>query len=211
MRTNAIKPITYGLFWALFTGIILPGVPAAQAQQDTRDTINSIRPTRRKPVPNTRRAPSTSARPKPATRPVRRAATVPPKPAPMRLTVSQTPAAGQFKTIGEAIRKAKPGTEIMVGSGVYRESVILDKPVHIRPLTPDHRVVIENTGAPCLSARAKEASIHDITIRLTGPPAGYASTAVDVTSGRLRMEKCEVVAGKEACVSVRGAGASRGR
>ena len=39
---------------------------------------------------------------------------------------------GEFRSIGEALRKAQPGDTILVEGGVYRENLLIDKRVHLK-------------------------------------------------------------------------------
>src|SRR5438067_13557684 len=103
------SPFRIGCYVA--AGLALGG--GAAAQRDTPDTIESIG--RRRPP--ARRAPA--AKPKPA--PPKRAAPPRKEPAPARAATGIVVAArgGQCRTIGEAIRKARPGQRIVVRAGLY--------------------------------------------------------------------------------------------
>src|SRR5262249_51462776 len=109
------------------------------------DTIASIKG---KPKPSKSAAkPSKPARSAPK-HPTHPPPTSPPKPAtppgPAAITVSRL-GQGQYKSISEAIKAAKPGTQIRVGSGIYSESLLLDKPVEIGPADSAGEVIVEST------------------------------------------------------------------
>src|SRR5258706_12898349 len=87
-----------------------------------KDTIKSIKghkssTVHSKPKPAPARRPSRSSS-TPVHRIVSRPS--PPKPSTSHILVSRL-GQGQFKTIGEAIRNAKPGAKIVVRPGVYEE------------------------------------------------------------------------------------------
>ncbi len=39
---------------------------------------------------------------------------------------------GEFRTIGDALRKAQPGDTVLVSGGIYRESLLIEKRVHLK-------------------------------------------------------------------------------
>src|SRR5262249_43511391 len=57
---------------------------------------------------------------------------------------------GTHRTIGAAIKAARPGAEVRVRPGVYREGVVLDRDVTLVGDGPPDQVVIESAEADCL-------------------------------------------------------------
>jgi hypothetical protein len=111
-----------------------------------------------------------------------------------------------YRTIGAALARAPAGARVVVSPGTYRESVVLERPVELVAARPDDPVILESTGAPCLTMRASEARVRGITLRPAEEnPTAYA---VIIPQGRLRLEACEIAAGEEGCVRVSGAAAS---
>lgn len=51
---------------------------------------------------------------------------------------------GRFRTIGQALRKVRPGGRIRVRPGTYQESLVIDKPVDIVGEGPRQNIVIES-------------------------------------------------------------------
>ncbi len=80
------------------------------------------------------------------------------------VTVSQAGDA-EFKTITEAIKAAKPGAQIKVRPGVYRESLVLDRRVEITGDGPADQIVIEGVGAPALNMQTEYALVRGLTLR----------------------------------------------
>ena len=104
------------------------------------------------------------------------AATVPAVAAPQVLRVcngstSRCPPATQFRTISQAVARAKPGDWVLVWPGVYHEKgsahagVLITRPnIHLRGLDRNLVIVDGSNGtatAPCPSARA----LQDFTAR----------------------------------------------
>ncbi len=119
---------------------------------------------------------------------------------------------GDYRTISDAIANVKPGTHIVIYPGVYKESIILDKPVFLSGEGPLDQVVIESRGATTLLMRTDYARLRNITFR-----ARVTTTkenrerdqrphivAVDVPQGRLVMEECDISCESVACVAIHG-------
>jgi len=119
------------------------------------------------------------------------------------IVVSQERGA-QFRSIGEAIQRADPGTHILVRPGLYRESLLIDKPVGISGDGPAENVVVESIDAPCLIARAARIEVRGLTLRslLKGNQKDYF--AVDISYGLLVLENCDVTSEAGACISIHG-------
>ena len=66
----------------------------------------------------------------------------PPRPPRRDVIVSPVPGRGQYTTISEALRHAAPGAQIQVQPGVYREGLVLDKPVEIAGNGPREHIVL---------------------------------------------------------------------
>jgi F-box protein 11 len=126
--------------------------------------------------------------------------------APLTLEVSplgQTP----YRTISAALQKAKPGSKIRVRSGIYQESLVLDKAVEIEPAQFDPGgIVLEGVKGPALTSRAPAATVRGLTLRLRAD--ANADFCVDVVKGRVVLDDCDLTGGTKAAVGVRGAGAT---
>ncbi len=185
---------------------------ASAGAPESRDTLNSIRGKKKPPaIPAAKgaRPRPTAQAPvrKPAPAPVRRATTpkkATPKPPPT-LTVSPLGGA-QFRTLGDALKKAPAGARIVVRGGLYRESLVLARPVEILPAGATEEIIVESAGRPCLTMQTDQARVRGLTLRLK---AGDETTeyAVEIPKGRLIMEACEVASGLKAAVHVHGQGA----
>ena len=110
---------------------------------------------------------------------------------------------GQCLSLKVALRQAKPGMEIILLPGLYRESVVVDKDVTIQALGKPGEVVLEGVSGPALVLDARSASLHGFTLR-----APEGEVALRVTSGASSLEGC-VMDGQVAGAEVKAGAAPR--
>jgi hypothetical protein len=113
-----------------------------------------------------------------------------------------------YRSIGEAIKSAKPGTEILVRPGLYKESLVIDKAIRISGDGPVDDIVVESVGAPCLVTRAAQVEVRGLALRSFVTPERNDYSAIDISYGRIVIEACDVTTDAGACVSIHGPGAS---
>ncbi len=121
------------------------------------------------------------------------------------ITVSATGDAA-FATIGEAIAHAGANSAIFIKPGVYRERLVIDKPVVLVGEGDAGQVIVEVSGRDCLVMRAREALVHGLTIRATTGPENQMVHAVYIVSGMPVFESCDINSNSLTCVAVRGKG-----
>ncbi|HEX5731985.1 MAG TPA: right-handed parallel beta-helix repeat-containing protein [Blastocatellia bacterium] len=121
------------------------------------------------------------------------------------LIVSQQRGA-QYASISQAVRSAAPGTHILVKPGLYRESLVIDRPISISADGPAGEVIVESIGSPCLVTRAARIKVKGLTLQsfISGERNRYF--AVDITSGQLTLEDCIITSDADACISIHGPG-----
>ncbi len=107
---------------------------------------------------------------------------------------------GNHTTVSEALKAAKPGDRILVRPGLYRESVLIAKPVEIIGDGERSDIVIESqNGAPILF-QSTMGRVANLTLRLgSGGPTDYC---VDISQGRLDLEDCDISSQSLACVGI---------
>lgn len=98
---------------------------------------------------------------------------------------------GQCLSLKVALRQAKPGMEILLLPGVYRESVVVDKAVTILALGPAGEVVLEGVGGPAVLIQGRDAILRGITLRA---PEGEA--ALRISGGAPLVEQCVLEGGR---------------
>jgi hypothetical protein len=124
--------------------------------------------------------------------------------APM-LVVSQEQGA-RYGSINEAIRSAGPGARISVRPGLYRESLIIDKPIQIIGDGSVEEIIIESQGSPCLIIRAREGEVRGLSLHSYVEDNRADYPAIDIGYGKLLLEECDVVSNSSVCISIHGPG-----
>jgi len=181
-------------------------VPAAGQGKDTIGSIKGRKKAAAKPKP----------RPAPVRRSTRSASTpsrrtairpIPAKTDPMKLVVSRL-GQGQFKTIGEAIRMAKPGSKIVVRPGVYEETVSVDRPVDLSAETgaAEGSTILESAAGSVMTVSSTDCIIRGLSIRARSGLQTKVDFVVDVPKGRAIFQDCDVSGGAKATVLVHGGG-----
>jgi F-box protein 11 len=95
---------------------------------------------------------------------------------------------GDHTTVIEALKAARPGDRILVRPGLYKEAIIIDKPVEIVGDGELGEVVIEASGK-LLLFKASMGRVSNLTLRQIGGSDGYC---VDIAQGRLDLEGCDI-------------------
>ncbi|RZU53459.1 SpoVK/Ycf46/Vps4 family AAA+-type ATPase [Krasilnikovia cinnamomea] len=115
------------------------------------------------------------------------------------LTVSATEP-DCHRSINAALALAQPGSVISVLPGTYAETLTLAVPCTIASEQGPGTVVVTAEDGAAVLLHAESATLSGLTLTSTDP---HAAT-VDVVSGRLRVDDCEVRARSAAAVYLRG-------
>lgn len=122
--------------------------------------------------------------------------------APTSLTVAAD-GSGDYLSITEALNNAAANSRITVRSGVYVESLVLDKETEIIGDGAREEIIIQATDASCLTMRANIATVRNLTLQGLGATAGNGNFfAVDIPRGRLILEDCDVTSDSLSCVAI---------
>jgi len=100
-----------------------------------------------------------------------------------------TVATGQpdcYRTITDAISAASAGDVVSVRPGNYVESITIDKDITLCAAGPVELVTIEHRDGPVIKLATDSAVVAGLTIAHRGD----ASAAIEVPSGRLRLDEC---------------------
>ncbi len=119
------------------------------------------------------------------------------------LVVSQKRGA-QYSSINQAIRSAEPGARISVQPGVYRESLIVDKPIQIMGDGPVEQIIIESQDSPCLTIRAREGEVRGLSLHCYVEDNRADYPAIDIGYGQMILAGCDVVSNSSVCISIHG-------
>lgn len=102
-----------------------------------------------------------------------------------------------------ALRQAEPGNQIVVLPGVYREALVIDKPVSIRG--DGEGVILECAQGTAIQVRSAGVSLSRMTLQREGE---YTEPLLDVQSVQATVVGCSFVGAGGRAVRVQGAGAS---
>ncbi|MFD0490227.1 hypothetical protein ACFQ0O_27965 [Saccharopolyspora spinosporotrichia] len=122
------------------------------------------------------------------------------------LTVSATEP-DCYRTIGDAVAAASTGDVVSIQPGTYQESVVLHRDVTLSAAGPPGAVRIESSGDPAIQMTSESAALSGIVV----VHSGSETSAVDVPTGRLRLDECTVEAQSATALFVRGQGGARQR
>ncbi|WP_417909509.1 right-handed parallel beta-helix repeat-containing protein [Candidatus Electronema sp. PJ] len=106
---------------------------------------------------------------------------------------------GDYVTITEALKAVKPGTRILVRPGLYKEGIVIDKPVEIIGTGERNDIVIEASGKATVLFKANMGRLANLTLRQA---VGGKYFAVDISQGRLDLEDCDISSQGWACVLI---------
>jgi predicted Ser/Thr protein kinase len=97
---------------------------------------------------------------------------------------------GQCLSLKVALRQARPGMEILMLPGVYRESVVVDQDVTILALGESGEVILEGVAGPAVSLLAGGALLRGLTLR-----AADGGAALQIGRGAPLVEACAIEGG----------------
>jgi F-box protein 11 len=175
------------LFWLLAVGIVM--LTASQV------ATLILLPRRADPLPVP--VPFVNPEPKPEMKP---------EPAGRSEFVVSLAGDGDYQSLSGAIAQAKPGIRIRVKPGLYRESLVLDKPVEIVGDGPVKDIVIESAGADCLLIKSDGVLIRGLSLRTRTELKDGLFYPLHITQGHVRIENCDVTSESSGCVVINGPG-----
>jgi len=109
---------------------------------------------------------------------------------PLDLIVSKE-TGSRVQTISQALALAKEGDTILVRSGLYQESITIDKPVTIMGEGGARDTIVSGIGFDCINMQAAEAKIKNLTLKGDRANCGpNFRAAVDIYRGNLIIENC---------------------
>jgi len=113
--------------------------------------------------------------------------------------------AGGYATIGAAIGAVAPDTPIFIKPGVYKEAVVIDKPVALIGDGAVSEIRIESTNADCITIETSQAVVHGLTLRSSSSFDNRGVYTVYCAQGRLLIEYCDIATDSLSAVAVNGA------
>jgi parallel beta-helix repeat protein len=115
---------------------------------------------------------------------------------------------GGYTSIMAAIAAAEEGSRILVRPGIYRESVVIDRPIELIGDGMLPEVVIEATDTPAIQMQTDQARVRGLTLRGRVSDQARPQATVQIGRGRLALEACNISAEGRVCVIIHGAEAN---
>lgn len=109
---------------------------------------------------------------------------------------------GNFTSIAEAIKSVEPGTRILVRRGLYKEGLVIDKPLEIIGDGETKDIVIQAVGTNVILFQTTMGRVVNLTLRQMG--GSGKSFCVDIGQGRLELEDCDISSESLASVGIYG-------
>lgn len=108
-----------------------------------------------------------------------------------------------FRNLARAVQDVAAGVRILVLPGIYREGVVIDKPLEIIGEGSDPGAVnLQVRGSDSIVFATTLGRIANLTIRQVAGEGDYV--AVDIAQGRLDLEDCDILSESLSGVLVRG-------
>ncbi|HLO17422.1 MAG TPA: right-handed parallel beta-helix repeat-containing protein [Anaerolineales bacterium] len=118
---------------------------------------------------------------------------------PPLLVVDPMPQRGNFTSILKAIEAAQPGTRILIREGLYKEAIVLDKPLELIGDGEQGEIIIEAKAKNVINFKTEFGRVSNLTLRQTGGGEFYG---VNISQGRLELQDCDITSLSLACVAI---------
>jgi hypothetical protein len=123
-----------------------------------------------------------------------------------KLVVSaDTPEESVYASIQKAIQEAPAHSRLVIMPGLYRESIILNKPLVIEGQKREDVIVLADDDS-CIRSSTESCVVRNLTLRGCAGLKGGKYFAVDIPRGRLRLEDCDITNDSLACIGIHGKG-----
>lgn len=99
---------------------------------------------------------------------------------------------GQVLSLKVAVRQAAAGATIRILPGMYRESVVLDRPITLIGEGPREAIAIEGVKGPGLLITAEGVRLENLSLVVGSGTALPALAAVEIAGGQTTMVGCHV-------------------
>lgn len=110
---------------------------------------------------------------------------------------------GDFATISKAIDASNPGDRILVRPGIYKDRLLILKPLEIVGEGGRDEIVVQVKGNPALYFNATTGRVAHLTLRQEGRSRFWGECyGVDIAQGRLLLEDCDISSQSLSCVAI---------
>jgi parallel beta-helix repeat protein len=113
---------------------------------------------------------------------------------------------GDARAIGEALRRAGDHARLTIHPGIYPETVVIERPVHLVAALVDQPPVIAPPDGPCLVTAVRGGSVVGLNMRggRTGASGAQPKACLVIAGGDLRVEDSAIAAVAGPAIQVRG-------
>jgi parallel beta-helix repeat protein len=111
---------------------------------------------------------------------------------------------GHYRTISGAMQAAKDGAKILVREGVYREGLVINKPVEIIGDGETSEIILEYSDGNCILMQTDYAKVKGLTICGQAGLKGNEHYAVKIPQGCLVLEDCDITSDSLSCIGIHG-------
>ncbi len=99
---------------------------------------------------------------------------------------------GQFTSLREAVKRAEPGSRIILRPGTYWESFVITKDIVIEGDDAEGEVIIETNDANTLTMQSGRVLLKHLTIRCTAGKDPIPLCALKIDGGQAIVDKCRL-------------------
>jgi parallel beta-helix repeat protein len=111
---------------------------------------------------------------------------------------------GDFASISEALREANPGDNIIILPGLYKETLIIDKPVKITGKGNISDIIIQAEENSAIIFQTTSGSISNLTLKQIDKRKNGEFFCIDITQGSPNIENCDISSESLGGIIVRG-------
>lgn len=109
---------------------------------------------------------------------------------------------GDYVTIADAMKAANSGDKILIKPGLYRETLVIDKPINIIGDGNSNEIIIQGKEKSTIIFHAISGHISNLSLRQLANIEDRS--CVDITKGSLELDGCDITSEGSGCVIVSG-------
>lgn len=118
--------------------------------------------------------------------------------------VVATDGTGQFKSLEDALSKVPEDTHLVLRGGPFEGTIVITKPITIVGANPQGSVVIQSQRGPCFLIKSGSLRLVNLSIEMPSTLTGARKPLLEVTQGKVEVEKCQFRTRVADAVSIHG-------
>jgi len=112
---------------------------------------------------------------------------------------------GQKPILRDALREARANDCLILMPGTYKESLVIKKDLQIRAHGEPQEIILESSAGPVITLDGACLLLIGVTVKGLGAKDKKAAPAVEVRSGHLTIEDCDLTSESSNILEVKGA------